>query len=484
MMAHALTVPARPAYRAASPKAGTKSTVHRAALSLVWLTVASSSIVFSEPAAVDLLTFGLFVLLPVAGLFDAKPMAAALFAVLLAISALSFLAATFALNLPVALTHAGVSLYLYGAAFLFAGFVAKRPLPHARLILNAYLAAAIIAASLGIAGYLDLFPGAYDLFTRYDRASGPFKDPNVFGPFLIPALLTALHIWLTQPLSRGVLPLVLAGVLSAGILLSFSRGAWAGAAIAFAIYAYFYSLGANRNLERFKLALLVIAGTAAIALIVAVALQSENVNRLLSERAALTQPYDEGPEGRFGGQLKAIATILDNPLGIGGLQFAPFIHHEEPHNVYLNMTMSTGWAGGLLYMALCAAILAAGFRHALKKTRSRGLFLIVYGSLAATILQGLLIDSDHWRHFYLLLGLATGLMAGDSREVRTARIVADRRPVLRKKVLLIPPARRQGRIVARLPQRMTLGYPVNPLQLPPDRRRSPRRRHPRILTAM
>jgi Ni,Fe-hydrogenase I large subunit len=31
--------------------------------------------------------------------------------------------------------------------------------------------------------------------------------------------------------------------------------------------------------------------------------------------------------------------------------------------------------------------------------------------LLATILQGVQIDTDHWRHFYILLGLSWGLYA-------------------------------------------------------------------------
>ena len=44
--------------------------------------------------------------------------------------------------------------------------------------------------SLGICGYFSAFPHAHDLFAPGDRALGGFKDPNVFGPFLIwPALV-------------------------------------------------------------------------------------------------------------------------------------------------------------------------------------------------------------------------------------------------------------------------------------------------------
>ena len=107
-------------------------------------------------------------------------------------AAAGVLAATNATDLPLAMTHTGISLYLYVATFMFAAFVAKSPEAHTRLILNAYVWAAVAAALLGIVGYFDLLPGAYDVMTRYGRATGLFKDPNVFGPFLVPALVYGL----------------------------------------------------------------------------------------------------------------------------------------------------------------------------------------------------------------------------------------------------------------------------------------------------
>ena len=470
-MATSLTHPGSPVVLQQA-KERKKSEVHKLALALVWLTIASSSIVFSEPAPVDILTAGLFVLLPVIGLIDARPMLSAGMAVWIPIAAFSFFGTTLAVDTDASVMHAAVTLYLFGAAFLFACFVAKNPLAHTRLILNGYLVAATIAAVLGVVGYLDLFPGAYDALTRYDRAAALFKDPNVYGPFLIPGLLTALHLWLSRPMSRGLLPLLAAGLFITGILFSFSRGAWAGTAVALALYCYLYLLSSTRNFERLKLAALVLFATAIVALVVAAALQSQGVARLLEERTALTQPYDEGPTGRFGGQLKAVDVILGNPLGIGAHQFAPYFHHEEAHNVYLSMLMNAGWPGGLLYLAICALTLAMGFNHALKATRTRPLFLIAYSALAAAILQGTLIDSDHWRHFYLLMGVVWGLMAGDAREVRKAKIIRDRRPILMLKELVVPPSRRQARIAGRVPRRPAICRPE---------RRLPPQREPRIL---
>ena len=42
-------------------------------------------------------------------------------------------------------------------------------------------------------GYFSLVPGTYDLFTEFGRARGTFKDPNVLGAFLVPALLYAFN---------------------------------------------------------------------------------------------------------------------------------------------------------------------------------------------------------------------------------------------------------------------------------------------------
>ena len=434
-----------------TPKRGAKRSIaHSAALGLVWVTVASGAFVFAEPAPIDALTAALFVLLPAAGLVSWHRPVIGGFVLWLLIAAFGFLSASFAHVPAEAATHAAVTLYLSAACFLFAAFVAKKPGLHTRLILNAMLAASVLAAALGIAGYLDLFPEAGELFTKYGRAAGPFKDPNVYGPFLIAGLLTSLHLWLTRPIARGFGPLLLAVILTIGILFSFSRGAWAAALIALAIYGYLYLGTAKRNVERLKLSALVLLGTSAIGLVVGVSLQSDSVARFLEERAALTQDYDEGPEGRFGGQEKAFALILENPLGIGSHQFSPQFHHEEPHNVYLSMLLNTGWLGGGLYFIIAVATLALGFGHALKTTKTQHLFFVVYASLAANILEGALIDTDHWRHMYLLMGCVWGLMAGDSRRIRTARIVADHRPFLMQQLVLVPPARRQGRIVGRV----------------------------------
>ena len=50
-------------------------------------------------------------------------------------------------------------------------------------------------------GYFHAFPGA-EIFTHYDRATGAFQDPNVFGPFLVLPGIYLLYRHPDRPISR------------------------------------------------------------------------------------------------------------------------------------------------------------------------------------------------------------------------------------------------------------------------------------------
>ena len=391
------------------------SPIHRAGLVLVWLMVAASGVVFSEPAPVDLLMFALVLLLPVAGLIRVTPALMTGLALWLVVGAATVFALINTIDASKALPHAGVTIFLFVSAFVIAAFVMYRPEHHTRLIFNAYIIAASIAAIAGVAGYFNLAPGAFELFTRYGRATGTFKDPNVYGPFLVPPLLYALHR-LMEGARRHVLWLLpCAALLAFAILLSFSRGAWVNLGISVGVYACLAFLTAPTNQQRIKLVVITAGGVAAAAIMLVIALQFDEIGRLFGERAALTQSYDEGPEGRFGGQMKAIRTILANPFGIGPQQFAPNFHFEEAHNVYLTMFLNAGWIGGGLFLMLIAATVVFGLRHAVRRAPTQRLFIVAYACFAANAVEGFLIDFDHWRHVFLLMGVVLGLMLGERR---------------------------------------------------------------------
>ena len=395
----------------AEPFAQRKSWAHRLGLALVAVTIATSGVVFSEPAPVDALTIGLIVLLPTVGLVAFNPTLLAYFSLWTLAGACAIFAATLSLDMGTTLTHIGVTLYLYLASVVLAAFVAKCPARHTELIFKAWTWAAVAAALSALVGYFALLPGAYDLFTKFGRAAGTFKDPNVLGPFLVAPILYLLHVALQRSFLRMIVPLAVIGILSLAVLLTFSRGAWMNLAVALAVYGYLALLTSKRAATRLKLTALLAAGALFTVGLLAVALTSDTISNMFAERANLAMSYDVGPEGRFGGQEKAIGLILEHPLGIGAQEFTTRHHSEEVHNVYLSILLDAGWLGGGVYWILVGLTLVLGFRHAMKDTETRPLFVIAYAAFVGVALEGAIVDTDHWRHFYLLLAIIWGMMS-------------------------------------------------------------------------
>lgn len=388
-----------------------RSVVHVLTLALVWLAFACSSIVFTEPSPYDALMMGLIVLLPLVRLADMTPLLTLFLMLWLMISAGAFLAVTQAYLTGVAATHSAISLFLALSSVVIAGFVVNDPQPHTRLILSGYMFAAVIAVLAAIVGYFQLVPGAHELFTKYSRARGTFEDPNVLGPFITPMLLYAVHRMLVGGVRQTFTSTALFVLLLVGLLLTFSRGALINTGIAFAVLAYLEFTTSPTNRRRLKLVLFALLGMIVATGVVAGAMQIPAVADLYQQRSSLELGYDIGPEGRFGGQLKAIDIIMRSPLGLGALEFGNFYHNEDVHNVYLSMFLNAGWLGGITYLVVVITTLFLGMRMVLRATPARSIMIVLFASFVGLVGEGFVIDSDHWRHFYLLVGLIWGLAA-------------------------------------------------------------------------
>ena len=409
---------------------------------VVALAMLTSGVVFTEPAPVDLLMLAAMVALVAFGDIRITRGLAMFAGIMLIPLAAAFLAVLNAIDMAAAARHTAVTLFLFACTITMAAFVMAAPERHLRLILKTYTIAAVLAAVLGIAGYLGLFPGAAELFTKFDRAAGTFKDPNVFGPFLV-APFVYLLACLVDPAHRWKLVIAAAAaVLALGVLLSVSRGAWMCLALAVVLFAILQFLTAGTEREKLRIIVataLVVLGTM---LVIMIALQFDAVSNLINHRASLTNDYDVGPEGRFGGQQKAKALIIENPFGLGSQQFGVYFHIEEAHNVYLTKFLNAGWLGGFLYLLIVLATVAYGFAHALRRNATTPLFQAIYATFVGHAVLGYVIDLDHWRHFNLLLGLVWAIMLVRG-EAPASRIVPQHQPVLsferRARVISRPP---------------------------------------------
>ena len=118
--------------------------------------------------------------------------------------------------------------------------------------------------------------------------------------------------------------------------------------------------------------------------------------------------------GAILGGLLGAGMALDFPTGIGPLQFRRFFP-EDTHNSFLNAFMSGGWISGILYPALVFVTAAYGLRNVFVRTPWQRTYIVVLSTFLVTLGESFIIDTDHWRHYFLLIGLTWGLAIASSR---------------------------------------------------------------------
>lgn len=311
--------------------------------------------------------------------------------------------------------YVAVSLFLAFTSVFLAAVTGAQPSLY-RPIFGAWLAAAVLTATLGIAGYFGVLPGA-SVFTRYGRAAGAFEDPNVFGPFLtLPGIWLLYRLLISNPLKMPfyAVPLL---IIAAGIFFSFSRGAWGLFAVSAVLLVGCLFIQSTSGLLRLRI---VVMTTAAIALLIVamlVMLQIPAVADMFSARAQLAQDYDSHRLGRFARYGMGFMMALEHPLGIGPLVFGK-IFGEDTHNIWLKALLDYGWVGFVAYAGLIGWTVAAGFRILFRSRPWQPYFLCAYIVFLGHVALGTVIDTDHWRHFYLLLGLIWGGIALERKHQR------------------------------------------------------------------
>lgn len=307
-----------------------------------------------------------------------------------------------------AVRFTAVSVYLMITAVFLAGIMAEDPVGRLETLRRGYLFAAWGAGFAGILGYFDI-AGLGSIFTLYGRASGTFKDPNVLGPFLVlPIVYLLQHVLIGRlGLVRGLL---LMSVPLVALFLTFSRGAWGNLVAATLLMVALTFLTAPSAARRARIIGLSLLALGFVVVALLFALSFENIRSVFEVRANLVQDYDGGVTGRFGNQLRSIPLLLDEPNGFGPLRFR-WLFPEDPHNVYINAFASYGWLGGFSWLALMAATCLVGWRLVFQRTPRQTHAIALWSVLFVTILQGMQIDTDHWRHMYLMLGLVWGLAA-------------------------------------------------------------------------
>jgi O-antigen ligase len=294
-----------------------------------------------------------------------------------------------------AIVFFGTTAYLALFAIWLAGYVTSRR--RARLLLRAYLTAAIASAVIGVLALLGVLPG-HELLTESDRSRAFFQDPNVFGPFLIPPVLILVEEIVHPRLlsARLVTKAVLVAILLAGVLFSYSRGAWVNLALGLLVLGLILSLrGGVRTIAALFAVLVVTAG------VMAGVVVATGSGDFLAERAR-PQTYDTE---RFSGQRAGLRPAAEYPFGAGPGQFES-VAHISAHSTYARALGEEGYPGLLTLLALLGFTLVAGLRNAVAGRSTQGIgSAALLAAWCGLLANSAVIDTLHWRHLWVFAAL-------------------------------------------------------------------------------
>jgi hypothetical protein len=273
---------------------------------------------------------------------------------------------------------------------------------------RAYIVTAVFTTLFGIAVYFRLLPGE-DIFMWSGRVRSTFKDPNVFGPFLVLPAMIVMQRMMFGRLRDLVVNAPILLIIAAGLLLSFSRGAWGHFAASAAMMLFFSFLTTRSNVDRLRIIAFAALAAVALAAFIAALLSIDAVADLFKERASLVKNYDTGHLGRFGRHILGGLMIFDHPLGVGPLQFNKYFP-EDPHNSFLDAFMAGGWLGGFTFLAIVLVTVVAGFRHVFARTPWQTTYIAIYAAFLGEVGESYIIDVQHWRHYYMIMGMVWGMV--------------------------------------------------------------------------
>ncbi|CAB3389568.1 putative O-Antigen ligase [Kyrpidia spormannii] len=363
--------------------------------------MALNGIVFIEPAPVDYLIMFLLVSDVVLGRLKYWNMN------LVGLTLFLFVGSTFgsilvATDVVRAFHFELITLYLIGSWLFFVGFFNTYGERGFKVVFAGWTVGAAVTSLVGVVQYLGIMDICADLLLWGDRVRGLFKDPNVFGPFLIPILLYNVYNMeqYQSLLKRGVSFLVVL-VTGAGLIFSFSRGAWLAAAISFSIFIGIRSINIHkrallRMLMVFLLVVVLVGG-----ILTYLTSELNHISEVLYSRARL-QPYDYTQ--RIPMELTALRLGVHNVFGIGPGNLET-VYGIAAQNLFLRILTESGWIALVVFLTFLSMTVWRSCRHALGPTGSVWQ-QITLASLCGIIAESLVIDTLHWRHLWILLAIA------------------------------------------------------------------------------
>lgn len=289
-------------------------------------------------------------------------------------------------------------------------------------ILRIYIISSTLAAIISIIGYMGFFSN-YLLFDAY-RAKSLFKDPNVFGSFLIPAVILMLGDFksgLLFPMENKRLEkikafkylndkmlcyafLIIINII--GIIISYSRGAWVSLAV-----GIFILMLSNIKRIDFRKLTVYLSTIISTGLVLWYGIFSIETKDFFLERLSI-KAYDSD---RFSVQLIGFTKAMDHIFGYGPGQYELVLEQvigEEysAHSLYARIVLENG-IFGFLFLALIFGFVITKLIRARKTENLQSLNLSYISILISFLINSLVIDTLHWRHLWLFYGLSMSYLS-------------------------------------------------------------------------
>jgi O-antigen ligase len=372
-------------------------------LTFVWIAVALGVLAIFEPSPSDIGIAALIVFGFLNGNLRWNQKLTSPFMLLGLFMLANLVSLCYATDLKQGAAYFGITLFMIASWLFVVGLLGRYGEQGMLCVMSAFTIAGVVSATLAIATYFNLAPPLNDWLLFYDRIKGFFKDPNVFGPYLVIAAVYALHrLQLKAPLSRRLCWLSSFLIASLGVLLCYSRAAWVNYALTL---LFFFGLNwiANRRTAAAKRCLVsFVLVSVIVSACLAYALTIPQVGEVVAYRTEL-QDYDAD---RFVTQTAALQLGFSNPLGVGPAQSFALLDYAT-HNLYLRIFSENGVLGFLSLAAFLLLTLARSlvlsFRA--RQPSQRAMFALITAAIGGTLLNSFTIDTLHWRHFWLLLAL-------------------------------------------------------------------------------
>jgi hypothetical protein len=292
------------------------------------------------------------------------------------------------------------------------------------------------------------------------RLSGPVGEQNRYGQVLLVLVPLAIsRIRAERHLALRSLAAGMTGLILAGMVLSFSRGAVVALAVV-AIAMVAWGFVRLRHLLATALALAILV----MAVVPEYGLRVRSLGAADTATAQDSQA-DAAIRGRATENLAALATFRDHPfLGAGpGGFFARYSQEEankldlrylgknrRAHNMYLEIAADTGIVGLVVFLSIAAATLAQ-LRGVARLWAARGredLVVLAQAfalALVAYLASAAFLQLSYQRYFWFLLALANGTAWLLRREAAHG---TGAQPVASVALARVRPARDAGAVVA------------------------------------